>query len=69
MSKAERAVYLFAGILFAWMGLGGIAIVVALIVYAEWPVILFGVPFMLFPVAAVSFCAWEAINTFRTGRL
>lgn len=69
MSKADRALYLFAGILFAWMGLGGIAIVVALIVYAEWPVIVFGVPFLLFPVGAVFLCAWDAINTFHTGRI
>ena len=64
MSKADRALYLFAG-----MGLGGISIVVALVVYAEWPVILFGVPFVLFPVVVVFLCALEAINTFRTGRL
>lgn len=69
MSKVERVVHLCVGILFAWMGIGGLVIVGGLVVYGPWQAILFITPIVLFLTIAVSLCAYEAIQTFRTGRL
>lgn len=69
MSKAERIVYLCVGILFAWMGIVGLAIAGCLIFYAPWPLSFTVTPIILFLTIAISLCAHEAIQTFYTGRL
>lgn len=73
MSPAERIVYLCIGILFAWMGIGGLILAVGLLIYGfndeAWPIALFVTPIGLLLVLGVFVCAWESIHTFRTGRL
>lgn len=73
MSPVERVAHLLIGIFFASLGGSGLVIAGMVvnygIIYQYWEVVFSCVPLIMVGVIATFVCAWEAIQTFRTGRL